>query len=415
MTTGEVDADTTGGLVDVLFLLMRAIAVYGTDHPQAHKAAERVLEAVTNAEPPFTLQLVGEGLFRDRLLVPVEAARFLRLQEISRVLHELSAHELSFAKIPDAAALIRFGEVLAHVQGGSPDSLEGVEVPGLGWRAIEPARTGLDADQLDQELHALTQLSLAASDAERIETLGFEVWRFALGLSVVRHLERACHADVRAAARALELAPGRWTMPRRAVSAAFHVSAVLESLGVRRSTRRAVAHATLALAFYGYDQRAGRPLEEAARVAMGKVLAAPVAGSSGIPPHMLQVCTILHLLDPSNDSDPRQLEAVGLIRLCYLLERRRRPLELNYTPGKLELIASVALVQDIDGRWLRALLEVTGLVPEGSYVRLPDGRVGVCVDPGEEPLQPSVLGADEPLVPASVEPLSGLDLVARPR
>lgn len=410
MSGPDVDVERDGVLVDVLFLLMRAIAVYGTGHPQASKAAQRLCEAVTVAEPPFTLQLVGEGLFRDRMLVPVEASRFKRLQEISRVLHILGAHELAFEVTPDPEELLPLGRALAEAQSGTREDLRDVQVAGMRWREIQHARQGLEADDLDQGLHALTQLSLASKDCHRIAELGIEVWRFALGLSVVRHLERTCHADLASAARALEMAPGRWTPARRALSATFHTVAVLENLGTRGSPRRALAHACLILAFYGYDQRAGRPLEEAAVTGLARVLAAPVTGHSGIPPHVLQVCTLLHLLNPQNDSDPQALPGLELVRLCYHLERRRRPLEVNYTPGKAELLAQLASQPDTDPDWFKALLATAGHVPAGTFVRAADGEIGVSLGPGEtpDPWRPQTLFAG-----GRAEPSAPVDLIAQ--
>ncbi|MFC1707064.1 hypothetical protein ACFL59_09630, partial [Planctomycetota bacterium] len=329
MTPAIDDANVTGALVEQLFALMRNTSFYGMTHAQTEKAAAALALVIREAMPPFSLQFVADGIFRDRTLVPVDVKRFKKVGGVTTALRNLSADELSFDDVPSHDELLRLGFALAQGTKGRCNTLEGFDFSAVRWREIPEARWGEHAQEVDSAEYSLTQIALGVADMERILEHEGPAWPFPLGIAVIRRLERAVATDAATAGRALEMAPGAWTPPRRAVSAAFHALAVLDQIGCLRSTARTTAHAVLTLAATGFACRWGKAIEEAANVAMERVIAAPVLGFSGISPHRLQVCTILHALSEPDKGEPGQLAVLELVTMCYETELFRCPRDLS--------------------------------------------------------------------------------------
>ncbi len=117
-------SNATAQLLNALFVLSRNVAAYGPRHPMALQTAESVSHCVEVAHPPFTLQLVGGGVFRDRSLVALDFEVFEQSSELGRMLLNLKAIELTFPTKPSSADVLVFGAALAEGTTGPSEALE---------------------------------------------------------------------------------------------------------------------------------------------------------------------------------------------------------------------------------------------------------------------------------------------------
>jgi hypothetical protein len=138
---------------------------------------------------------------------------------------------------------------------------------------------------------------------------------------------------------------------------------LLTTLDLTRFTRRAAAHAALALASIGYRDREGAPLAEAAPATLASMLAAPITAQSGVDPHRLRVCTVLHALcanaaAAAAGAPETHVSLAGLLAVSYELERRRCPEGVSFDLTRLDLMADAvrAMGTDLDATWVRALV-----------------------------------------------------------
>lgn len=381
-------------LVERLFVMMRTHTSHGAGHPVAGRAAGRVAEAIAAAGPPFALQFVAEGLFQDQNLVPLTPETFESLTPVSRALNNLGIQELLFtdrAAREDSAA--RLGEVLATgAVGPGGASADEIAVPGVTAREILNAVRGISGEAVDPEVYAAAQVAQSVAAAETVSLDRAEPWPWSVIVAIVRRLERAIKADAASAAETMEVAPGEWSVPRRAVSACHRSLTLSTELGLRSSTRRAAAHACLCLALHGYEERWGIELRAAAEMSLARLLDSPLGGRSGVDPHRLRVLSLLEAMAQGRAGD---LPPAGGVQLCYELERRRRPRDVDFWLALSDLMAQLVTnpIPDLEPRWVRLLIQVVGEVPPGARVRLADGRTGVALGPGAggDPSRPRVL------------------------
>lgn len=387
--------------LDQLFLLMRQAAVFGPNHPNATAAAEATQEAIDRAGPPFVLQFVRGAVFRDRVLLPLDAERFQQASDIERSLANLATHEVCVDEVPSLDAVSGFGVALARGAQGPSPALQSAKWRGFRFRELPYAQYGEEAEEVDASVFTAAQIALAIGEAERARKDSAEHWPWTLGVSIVRRLERSLETDRDGAHRAMELAPGAWTPPRRAVSAALTVMGLLTTLELTRFARRAAAHATLALASVGYREREGMPIAEAATATLTALLAAPITAQSGVDPHRLRVCTCLNALC-EREAGGTQLSLTGLLELGYEIERRRCPEGVTFDLTRLDLMADVVreMGTTLDATWTRALVGASGAVPIGAFV-LADGRLGVVIEsaPVDDLWHPKVLIGGEVVTP----------------
>jgi hypothetical protein len=257
-------------------------------------------------------------------------------------------------------------------------------------------------------------VALAFEIGEELRGMVTEQWSWSTGVALLRFLEGAFKHDVHATLRAVELAPGSSSASRRAVAASVLVAHVLGWLGAPVAARRAAAHATLALGMHGYGPRGGRPIAEAAEAAIATLTVEPPAARSGIDPHRLRVCAMVHALSkPERPANEPKL--LGLVRMAYSLERRRAPENATFHLTIADLLA-LALQLRAHGThyddWVGALVGAYGIVPMGAFV-LCDGRLGVAIEPSPDPWRPRVLVQGEKVAP--IEPVAIFSPLARAR
>ena len=398
-------------IVERMFVLSRVVMMHGPRHPLVAQTVTSLAHAMASAAPPFALQFVGEGLFRDRVLVPLDAENFHRARQLAKVLSNLGVHEVSVDAAPPPEALIELGVVLARGAQGPCDELEHARLPGLRFREIPAARWGSDAVQIDVELFSIAQVALSFDDADTLYEKRDGPWPWPAGVGLIRRLERAIETSVPATMRALDTAPGEWTVPRRSLAVCHHVLTALGDLKVALSTRRAIAHAALAIALHGLRDREGLPLHVAAKTALRHMLDAPLQSRTGVEPHRLRTLALAHGVATRAEEPANWTGPMALIELAYMLERRRCPADVPFALARVDLLAYAAekMGTEFDGRWVQALVTQCGTIPPGATVRLADGRVGMALEPGAsgDPMRPMVL-----VDGVTVEPREAVRLVA---
>lgn len=374
-------------LVAQLHSLMKAVLLHDERHSLAQKNAVALCQVVAAVPPPFVLQFVAGGVFLDRTLVPLDFMHFERCLELTRALNKLAAHELSFeTALPEASAL-RLGRALAAGLRGQGEGgfKAGEEIPGLSWREIPFAQSGIDAEGVDSEVAAIAHTVLGLSVAEQIAEKPEEPWPWNMGLSVIRRLEKGLATNADSAMRVVEFAPEGWPVPRRALSASQLVLQVLTRVGVDAGNRRAAAHAALALGLQGMRPRGGVSVAEAADALIARITRAPIQAQSGIAPQCLLVASLLHVMG----TEMRRKRSVSLmiaelVELAYEMERARCPEGVPFDLTRADLLAFA--VEHGKHRfatdWVRAVIKVCGTVPVGACVQLADGRVGMVIEPG---------------------------------
>jgi len=391
------------GLTEGLHLLVRTLASHGKDHPLARQSASSLQGRVEACEPPFSVQFVGKALFCDGGLVPLNVRAYRQARFIGGLLEGLKTHELSFDRVPEPEVLTQFGQALVAFSKEGTDGLAGLALEGLSWRELPDAAHGVVVEEVDPEVFTAAQLAVAVGDAEELVARRTELWKWSLGTSVVRRLERAQQVSGEATTRALEVVPGAWSRARRAVGATLHCLATLHSLHVSLPSARAAAHATLALACMGLDGRQGIPFRACVGRAFKLLIDAPALARSGVEPHRAKVCALLHLVRQKDEPEKRTAGVLPLVRLAYELERARCPEGLGFDLTLADLLAQAVAgeIEAAEPVWVNALVCAYGCVPPGARVKLTDGRIGLVLESGEDdPLRPAkVLVGGESVVP----------------
>lgn len=401
----------TRDIVERLFVLSRVVLMHGPRHPLVDQTVAVLAQNMAAAAPPFALQFVGQGVFRDRVLVPMDAEHFTRARLLATALANLGAHELAVDAAPTPDTLLELGVLLARGSQGPGDDLERAQLPGLRFREIPAARYGADSTQVDPEMFAIAQVALAIHDAEALHAQRDGAWPWSAGVGLLRRLERAMDAGAAPTMRALDTAPGPWSVARRALAVCHHVMTALSDLKVAPSTRRAIAHAAAAVAVHGLQEREGLPLEAAAKAALRRMLDAPLPARTGVEPHRLRTLALVRGVAMRSNEPEQWTGAMAVIELAYAMERHRCPEGVDFALARVDLLAFAAAAMEggFDPRWVRALVTRSGQIPPGATVRLADGRVGMAMEPGDsgDPMRPRVL-----VDGAVVEPESAVRLVS---
>lgn len=379
MITEQISQMSAQALLD-LFILVKTVAVHGPEHPLTLQMAQTLAEHISQSAPPWKLQFIRSGVFRDMNLLELGGEGYRRARTLGGAMQNLGVHELGIERAVDASTWLRFAVELARGLVAPSQGLESLKLPGLTWRAIAHAGSGHDeADDIDPELFAITHVALAMRAMERWPSPQPELWPWRLGLTVLRHLERAVEASATASTRAMELAPGGWNPHRRAASMALHTLIILGELGQQESQRRACAHVALAIGLSGLSPRAGAAFGQACAIAQRKMLAGlEDFEPERLPQHYIQSCAFGAQLQGPPTS---WLPSMHLLRLLYELERERCPegTTLSLTLADLLAIAARDMGSSYAPAWVRALIQAHGAWPPGAHVRLADGRAGLVL------------------------------------
>ena len=389
-------------IIERLYLLMQLTKTHGREHKLTTQAVDSLKESIGAAQTPLSFQFLGQAVFRDRLLIPFEVKGFEQSQALSRAIDNLSMHEITFNRVPEIEELSSFGDALARGVAGPGEDLLEMQLPSITWSELPSIKRGMDSQKLDPEVFVATQVTLAIVDAEVLTTQVDEPWDWSRGLMIIHRLERAISSGVVVTARALEIAPGQWTIGRRMVAAAFRVLSALTAVKASPPVQRAAAQAMLAISCFGLKSRGGEPISRAAPRALKALLSSTLSSRSGITPHGMRVCSLVQRFiyqsaDLSEGVTP-------LLALCYGLEQRRCAEGVSFDLTFADLLAYAVSheAEKLDSRWIRILVMVSGNVPAGTNVRLGDGRLGIVLGPSKsgKPLCPSVLVNNSVIIPS---------------
>lgn len=357
-------------LLDALHSLLQGVRTFGPSHPRAHQAADACARAMQVAEPPFALQIVGHGLFRDYKLISLGAAHFERLRALAESFSRHDLHELRVQARPQPSALLAMAGFL---QGSSttqqPPALPDLELRGL---RLEEAEAEVRPRGLAGEGLALLRLHRAALVVEAVHAQGS--CGAGRALAVVRRLEQSLGESPRQLLAALELNTRQWTAARRTLSCTLLTVAVLADLGAQHANLRAIGHTALVCALAGLREPHGLTLSDAADEALRRLRAEASQENFAGSRHLLKVGALLRDLRRGRPT----LAAGGLVELSYGLERSR-PLR-PAASSRCELLAQLEHEGAIADVWLRAALRTLGGVPAGSLVAH-DGGVGLVLGP----------------------------------
>lgn len=370
-------------LVLLLFAAVRTAAMYDSDHDSIAGAVERLAIELNAAGLPVRVQFVGEAAFVDRSLVSVPFDDYAKIVWLVRTCNQCGADEIEFAT-SETDVLLRFINALA--KGGG--ELDALVTKGVRWRPLPYARLGETGESVDPEIFGLAQLALAVSAAEDVEAnLGNEEgWPWSRALVVIRRLESALEADPTATIRGLELAPEiDWTPSRCATSAARCVLQTLSGIGVPQALRRAVAHAAFALVLLGAKE--GHPTVLVAGRAFVERASTSSAAELSLSAHRVRtLCAARSIFIAEH---PPATKIGPLLTAMFGLEQAR--FAAPHPPARVELLAMG--LRSLDDEWMRVVIQIEGVLPSGSQVRLADGRIGVVLGPSEHgaPWRPLVL------------------------
>jgi len=348
------------------------------------------------AEPPFSIQFIGKAVFRDRVLVPMDLELFERVQLLNTCMHNLSAHDMAVDSVPDESDLVILAEVMCHARQTSSQAIHEISIAGLDFREIPDASAGVEEEEVDPEVFALTHLTLAMESADKMVGDREGSWQWITAMAIVRRLERVIARSRHAGLRAIETAPSEWTEGRRAVDAAMNVLLVLLDLKTSTLTRRAAAHAAFALAVQGLHTRRGVPVPEAAVSLLPRMLDAPTLSRTGVEPHRLRTTSIVATYSKACTGTTRTLPGLSsLVNIAYSMALNRCPDRVRFNLGRIDLLAGLLsrAKGTADDVWVSALIASHGTVPPGTVVGLADGNMGTVVGPGSsgEPWRPQVL------------------------
>jgi len=405
MTAGTEQAIVrTVETVDRLFTLMRSVQTHGVSNTNTRQAAAALTQSVNAGELPYALQFVAGAVFRNRQMIPMEAQQAARVEELSKSLSNLRAHELTFERPLTEDAVMLLGEVLVSGAEGRSDMFSRVRIAGLKVRALSRLESERQGEWIDAALYSINQIAKATTWGQKISADESQPWPWSEGIQVVRAVENANRLDSEAADRALELAPGTWTPIRRALSATKLSLTVTRFLGLSPLTSRAAAHVQLALGVQGYTARDGGSVTETAALVRSRFLEGPVTNPTGIDPHRLRATSIAHLLAHPDSANEAPAAILGLCHLLYHLERVRRPSQLDVELTRPDLLAYAVgnAGKAFEPVWVRALCEAVGAVSAGTPVKLTNGERAIAVGAGApgDIWRPRVFLHGEAIVPA---------------
>ncbi len=375
----------TRELIDRLFVAMRTVASHDAEHPLAVQAADAVSLAVDLAKPPVQLQFVAGGVFRDRVMLPLEVEIYVRAAQVGAALEALDAHELVLERSLGRTDALHLAHVLARgALGRSVDA--GAVPPGVRLRSVADAVERPESAAIAPDLAGVAQVSLAVAEAERLVAASTGPWPWDRGMAVVRRVEAAIANDPAAAARAVELGAGSWTPARQAVAAAQLVLSTLLHLGTSRQTTRAAAHAALGIAAQGLHDRGGLPARDAADALIPRMGAGRQESLGAAAAHGLQTLAIVHQLSSAGAAHITRLRVARAVELAYELERVRRPDAIDLTLTRADLLAQAAsrAGADVDEAWLGVAVAAGGPFPPGSCIETAAGELGVLLGASRE-------------------------------
>jgi hypothetical protein len=393
--------------LDALFMAGKTVASHGRTHPLSNQALQALAQALEAAGLPLEFQFVGGAAFRNRVPVPLDRTTWDKAQAVAHALRQRGLHEVSFEGAPNQRALLELASILAFPAANEEMQGREVEFAGVTVRAIPGVAATESSRDHDLEVHLAAQVRLAIAEAEILSKNRGQPWEWGRALACVRRLEACVELGSVAAVRAMELTAGHWTLGRRAAAGALEALVCLKQAKADLPTRRSVASAALALGVHGFSPARSQPLATAAQAALETTL--PISGGRPMEPVKARVNALLHRLkgDQTRALRPGTLP---LLQLVYRLEGNRTGVQPLSVPTLADLAArECAPGSDPRDSWLGVLLEALGQLPPGSRVRLPDGRVGLVLEPADngDPLTPKVLAAGRVVSPAApVQPLA---------
>lgn len=396
-TPGEVDSisaetDANLSVLDRLFVLMQIGTAYSATHPECERAAKELLQAIDSAAPPFSLQFVQEGAFRNRGMLPLTPEIFGKATAVSTSLAHLGFQEISFTA-PTVRGLVGLGKALAAARLASTEEYSDAQFEGIVLRQMEHARRGSAAEEVNEEVYAATQFVSALESVEAVLSEKAS-WPWGKVVAMIRRLERAHERGPSVFSEALERAPGGWSPARRCLAACWRLHAVLARLDVSRRTVRALVHVQAAIGATGLRDDGDGSFEYAAHLAHDRIEGSRLASRSGVDPHRLRVAAAIRALRDPGDNPLAKWR--GWIRESYTMETHRVRGGADFTPAEVDLLGErlgrAAGSSESDLALLyRLLVEHAGQIPTGTLVWVPGAGVGRVVDVGEQLWRPRVL------------------------
>lgn len=394
----ELEACTE--VIEQLCACMRAIAANGPAHEDVHASARACRRAIADARPPFALRFLSDSVLRDREPLLLSLGAFRRSQILARALYQQNTPELRFEELPDVEVLERLAKLFVEATQGNHRTFMprfvGIALNKV--HQVDPTTNAHDETDVDRVLRSELYSITVAVEAIQASIDQTRQWPWVAGQRVIAALERCLSLGVTATARALELASPDWTPARRSVAMVTNVLIVLTRLRASDLSRRAAAHAMLAIA--GFGMREGRPFEQAALHGLGTLYATPTGREDQEPlapsPHRLRM-TALVAACAGQSGAPMQL--TRLLHAAFVLESRRiEPNGQRLSRVDMQSWLSAAIGREVDELFGRAMISALGPLPPGSHVMC-DGRLGVVVGPGKAADRPIVLVGGELAAP----------------
>jgi len=386
----ELEACTE--VIEQLCACMRAIAANGPDHEDVHASSQACQRAIADAKPAFALRFLSDSVLRDREPLMVSLGGFRRAQILARALYQQNTPELRFDEVPKVEVIERLAKLFVEATQGNHRSfmprLAGISMNKI--HQVDPTSNGHDETDVDRVLRAALYSVTMGVEQLQARVAPTRPWPWQQGQQVIAALERCLALGVTATSRAIELAAPDWTPARRSVAMVTSVLIVLTRLRASDVSRRAAAHATLAIASYG--MREAKTFEQSALHALSSLYATPTAepGEDSVAPspHRLRT-TALVAASAGQNGVPMQL--TRLLQTAFALESKRiEPNGQRLSRVDMQSWLSSAIGHEVDDLFGRAMLSSLGALPPGSHVMC-DGRLGVVVGPGKAGDRPIVL------------------------
>lgn len=398
----ELEACTE--VIEQLCACMRALAANGPDHEDVHASAQACRRAISGAKPPFGLRFLSDGVLRDREPVMVSLGTFRRSQILARALYVQNTPELRFDELPKVEVVEKLAKLFVEATQGNHRSI----LPyfqGIGMNKVhqvDPTTKSHSETDVDRVLRAELYSVAMRIEGMHNELLQTGAWPWAAGQQAVASLERCLALGVTATARTLELAAPEWTVARRCIAMTLNVLIVMTRIRASDVSRRAAAHAMLAIA--GFGLREPMTLEAAAKQAFATMHTVPKGERLGSSPHRLHATA---LVASTAGQAGGAMPLTRLLHAAYTMESKRiEPSGQRLSRIDLQAWLSGAIGREIDDLFGRAILGSLGPLPPGAHVMC-DGRLGVVVGPGKAPDRPIVLlggvltAPDAPVAPSS--------------
>ena len=353
----DAQGRTARMMVERLFVLMRTLAVHGPSHPVSVQIAQALADGIAASDLPFSLQFVRQAVFENHALVMFDPGGFQRSLRVAAALAAIGVHQVSVDQVPAVEDLVALGAELASGHGTA------LQIPGVQLRAIRDGQTGTAGETVEPARFAAVMLLRALMDAEHINEVRGGAWPWSRGAAILRRLERATDADAGTSTRFLEVAPGAFTVPRRAVQATALALAAMRLVGLDFAT--------------------------AATRALDQLRSSLAAGRSKVDPHRRRACALVHDAAFRPEARARWHPVARLVELVYEHEVLRCPSDTDFDLNAVDLLSALApraFVRDDPG-WLQALTEIVGRWAPGLRVTLEDGATGVLLGgPGARPM-----------------------------